>query len=129
MNSVVPFAKKMLQEHGEFRPFGGYLTGSGEIVDVGVDLEDKPPAAVVVRMLKEDFRKKARAGEIAASAVVFMVNIQCPSGRMSDAIQINLDHVENYSTEVLYPVTVDGHTVTYGPIFAQAGFAEVFEAG
>lgn len=129
MNSVVPFAKKMLQEHGEFRPYGGYLTGSGEIVDVGVELEDKPPAAVVVRMLTEDSRKKARAGGIAASAVVFMVNIRCPSGRMSGAIQINLDHIENYSAEVFYPFTVDGHTVNYEPIFAQAGSGEVFGAG
>jgi hypothetical protein len=128
MNSVVVFAKKMLQEHGEFRPYGGYLTVGREIVDVGVDLEDKVPAAVAVQMLAEDFQGKARTGVIVASAIVFMVNIRCPDGRMSDAIQVNLDHQESYSAEVFYPFTVNDGKVTYEAIFAQAGSGGIFSS-
>lgn len=37
MRELLSFAKQMLDEHGEFHPFGGYMKPSGEIVHVGVD--------------------------------------------------------------------------------------------
>src|SRR5437588_831558 len=35
MNSLLPFAEKMLREHGEFHPFGGAMKPDGDIVHHG----------------------------------------------------------------------------------------------
>jgi len=40
MNAILPLAEKMLREHGEFYPYGGYMQTSGEIVDVGAGEPD-----------------------------------------------------------------------------------------
>ena len=55
MNSVTPFAKKMLAEYGEFRPFGGYLKTDGAIVDVAANTNDAPASQAVV-LLKSQFQ-------------------------------------------------------------------------
>ena len=31
LNAMVPFGQQMLEEHGEFFPYGGVMTTSGEI--------------------------------------------------------------------------------------------------
>jgi hypothetical protein len=36
MNELLGFAERMLDEHGAFHPFGGYLKPSGAIIHVGV---------------------------------------------------------------------------------------------
>ena len=34
LNAVLPFAEKMLGEHGEFSPYGGAMRPNGEIISV-----------------------------------------------------------------------------------------------
>ena len=129
MNAVAPFAKKMLAEQGEFRPFGGYMLADGRIVDVGLDLEKQPSAADAVSILQSRFKEMAGRGEAIAFAVVYMVNIKCPDGIRSDAIQVNLDHGQGYSAEVLYPYVIQNGAVVYGKMFAQAGESAMFKQG
>lgn len=43
LNSLLPFAKRRLAEHGEFYPFGSTMKPDGEIVAVGVHDGDEHP--------------------------------------------------------------------------------------
>src|SRR5438309_3725635 len=53
MNSVLPFAERMLKEYGEFFPFGGAMRPSGEIVSVGGKTDqERPPSAEVIKLLR-----------------------------------------------------------------------------
>jgi hypothetical protein len=129
MNELVPFAKRMLAEHGEFFPFGGFMKPDGAIVHVGA--EDKrtnePDAGKLMVMLKTSFRNKARSGECRATGIVVNVRLVPPGGAdKCNAIQVNLDHKEGYSAEVFYPYHLDGPQVIYGPIFAQKNDSDIF---
>lgn len=56
MNELFQFAKKMLNQYGEFHPFGGYLNNSDIVVHVGIESgtsQDK------VMRLKSSFKKLA----------------------------------------------------------------------
>ena len=37
-NAILPLAERMLTEHGEFYPFGGYMKPDGAIVHVGAPI-------------------------------------------------------------------------------------------
>ena len=37
VNEVVPVAKRMLEDYGDFFPYGAYIKPSGEIVHIGAD--------------------------------------------------------------------------------------------
>jgi hypothetical protein len=59
INEVLPVAKRMLNEHGEFFPYGGYMKLNGEIVHVGAkDSEtDRPKSKVLISILQNSFKE------------------------------------------------------------------------
>ena len=60
MNDILPFAKKMLSEHGEFFPYGGAMTTQGEIIHVGASEGDEhPPSQKLLDILIESFEAQA----------------------------------------------------------------------
>jgi hypothetical protein len=129
VNAVLPFAKQMLKEYGEFYPYGGYTTPEGVIIDVGVkkDGEDYPRSKDLLGTLRELFRSTAKAKRCRAVAIVFNVAITIPgSGQKSDAIQVSVEHRDGYSADIFYPYQLVDDEVNYGPIFAQAGNHEIF---
>ena len=130
MNDVLPLAQRMLREHGEFYPYGGYLKRGGEIVHVGAKDEDTeyPKSKDLLYVLRDSFSAMAEAGECTATAIVFDVRIDLPqTHKKSDAIQISLEHADGYSADVFFPYEIgeDGR-VTYGTTFAQEGNYEIF---
>ena len=129
MRASLPFAKHMLQECGEFRPYGAYMKPSGEIVDVGADAGSKyPKSKDSLELLRDSFSTLAREGKCKATAIVFDVRVELPrSAEKSDAIQICLEHADGYSAEVFIPYSEGESTgVVYGEIFAQAGQRDIF---
>ncbi len=129
MNELIPFAQKMLAEHGEFFPFGGVITSKGEIIHVGVsDGNEKPPSQKLIELMVEGFRAKAKTGEYRATAILFDVKVQIPESKeKTDAIQANLDHIDGYSVEVFLPYKIEKSGVTYGEMFAQKGKSDIFK--
>ena len=130
MNAILPFAKTMLKQYGEFYPYGGYMRLDGTIVDVGAeDSEtDRPQSRDLIHVLRSDFRELARNRQCKAAAVVFDVAVKVPnSDRKSDAIQICVDHEDGYSVEVFFPYQIVNNEVVYGSTFAQEGKREIFE--
>jgi len=90
MNAVLPLAEKMLRQHGEIYPYGGYMKPDGTIVDVGADDPDtdRPKSKDLLYVLRSSFREMASAYQCKAVAVVFDVAVNLPnSNRKSDAIR------------------------------------------
>jgi hypothetical protein len=103
---------------------------TGEIAHVGVEDEDTdhPKSKDLRYVLRDSFSAMAEAGECKATAMVFDVRVDLPgTQKKSDAIQVCLEHAENYSAEVFFPYEI-GHDrrVTYCGVFAQEGKHEIF---
>ena len=110
MTAMLPFAEKMLRQHGEFFPFGGALDKRGEVVTVGgTDGREQPPSADVIRLLKEGFVQGAKSGKYRATALIYDVRVMLPSnGQKSDAIAVALNHRDHYSVVVMFPYQLTG---------------------
>ncbi|SRR6266404_139200 len=132
MNAILPLAEKMLRQHGEFYPYGGYMTPDGRIVDVGADDPDadRPKSKDLIYVLKSSFREIASTGQCKAVAMVFNVSVNLPkSNRKSDAIQVCVEHVDGYAAEVFFPYQTINNEIVYAETFAQGGKHEFFELG
>ncbi len=128
MNAALPFAEKMLKQHGEFFPYGAALKENGEIASVaGYDGREQPPSKDVIGLLKQGFVQGAKAREYRATALVYDVKVKLPaSGEKSDAIAVSLNHRENYSVIVFFPYRLKNGQLVFGEVFAQEGEADVF---
>jgi hypothetical protein len=133
MNEVVPIAKRMLEDYGEFFPYGAYIKPSGEIVHIGADDNDTdhPRSKDLLYVLRDSFSAMAKVGECIATAIVFGVVVDMPNTHSkSDAIRVCLEHSDSYSAEVFFPYAVaDDGQVVYGLTFAQEGKRELFGSG
>jgi hypothetical protein len=129
MNSALPLAKQMLQEHGEFFPFGLALNSKGKVVAVApYDQREHPTSEDFIGQLKQLFNAQAKAGEFRATALIYDATVQTPkSGVNTDAIAVALDHRDNYSVVVFVPYRLERNQLTLGEMFAQQGAGEVFE--
>jgi len=129
MNALLPFAKQMLEQHGEFFPFGGTMKSNGEITyTAGYDGREPPPSVDVIKLLKDGFRSGARSGQYKATALVYDVRVVLPSsGQKSDAVAVALDHRDSYSVVVYFPYQIASGKVLFGEVFAEKGEANVFK--
>ncbi len=128
MNEALPFAEKMLQQYGEFIPYGYAMKANGEIVSIsGQSKKEHPPSMEIMVLLNDGFRKSAKSGEYIATSLIYDVKVVVPStGIKSDAISFALDHKDGYSVVVMLPYKLVNHKIIYGEIFAQAGEKEIF---
>jgi hypothetical protein len=129
MNAALPFAKQMLERHGEFFPYGQAMNADGKVEAVATDDgHEHPPSADVIRQLKQAFSAQAKSGKYKATALVYDVRVQLPTtGAKSDAIAVALDHRDNYSVVVFFPYRLEGPKLEMGGVFAQKGAADIFE--
>lgn len=124
LDELLPLAKKMLSAHGEFYPYGGFISRNGDIVHVSAKGQsDHPSSRELIDILRTKFRKDAAIKYYRATGIVYDVRV-CPPGasKKTDAIQVCLDHKENYSAEVFYPykILLNG-VLKLGDVFAQQG--------
>lgn len=129
LNALMPLAEQMLSQHGEFFPFGGTMSSTGEIAQSAASTgEERPPSQALIDQLRAGFRAAAERGEIRATAIVYDTLV-VPPGKTSkqDAVTVALDHRDDYSVLVVFPYsrTPDG-TVQIDPPFASQGSGEVF---
>jgi hypothetical protein len=129
MNNLLPTAQSMLSKYREFYPYGGYIELDGQIRHVGVKDEttEYPQSEDMIDVLENLFLEKARAHECKATAIICDVRVKAPgSERKQDAIQVRLDHVDGYSTEVFFPYEIVENEVRYSEIFAHKGKGGIF---
>lgn len=122
MNELLGFAEKMLGEHGEFHPFGGYLEPSGEVVHVGVQSNrESKTAQQKIDVMVESFKQLAAQKKAIAFGVVADVKIPLADGGKGDAIKFLLEHEDGYCAEVFFRYEVDGGDVAITDTIAQQG--------
>lgn len=131
MNELLPVAKKMLSEFGEFYPYGGYMKLNGDIVHVGAKANetDHPKSTDLVDIIEVSLRKTVASRQCKAVAIVYNVTVTLPnSTQTSDAIQVCVEHINNYSAEVFFPYKIDNAEIVYNSVFAQQGENVFFAA-
>jgi hypothetical protein len=109
LDSLMPFAKKMLQERHEFFPFGGKMTHDGKIVcDAAYDGREQPPSQALIDLLRQAHQAEARAQKIRVCAIIYDIRT-IPPGRTQkqDAIAAAIDHASGYSVVVVFPYAFD----------------------
>jgi hypothetical protein len=128
MNEAVPFAEKMLRQHGEFYPYGYVMKPSGEIALVaGYNGTDRPKSQIVIDLLVAGFKQDAAIGKVKATALVYDILVVPPgTSEKSDAIAVALDHRDNYSMVVIFPYVLRHGQLTIGAPFAQKGESRIF---
>ncbi|HEX3855741.1 MAG TPA: hypothetical protein VHY30_00415 [Verrucomicrobiae bacterium] len=130
MNEMLPVAEKMLRQYGEFFPYGGYMKPTDEIVHVGAKdpNTDRPKSKELIGILQDSFRTMVKNEQCNVTAIVFDVVVPIPdSNRKRNAIQVCLDHVDNYSAEVFFPYKLIDNQIIYEDTFSQEGKYEIFK--
>ena len=123
MGSVLPSAESMLRSFGKLRPFGAAIGSDGELVRLNADprLGLDPPARDVVRHIYASARSSAFARR--ALAVV-----QTGRSAGSDALRIDLEHMDGPCVTVVVPFAISRFKKTYtrGTIIAGPGERQVW---
>jgi hypothetical protein len=93
LNYCIDFAKTMLNDSGEFYPFGAAVGLDGQVKAVGgYDGKEHPNPQDIYRLLGESFTSNAQTGEICAVALAANVNIpkeyQSP---VPDGLRVHLE--------------------------------------
>ena len=129
LNTVLPMAEKLLAAHGEFYPFGASMKPGPEIaLTAAYDGRERPPSQPLIDLLHDGFHQEAVEGTIVASATVYDVRIARPgSTSKTDAVAIELDHRDNYSTVVFFPYAIRAGKVEFEEPFANKGEFGIFK--
>jgi hypothetical protein len=80
MKEILPIAKRMLAESGEFYPYGGITKIDGSIVHVTAQEKGtmRPKSKMLIDILRKEYQRQAMNREIVACALVFDVRIRQP---------------------------------------------------
>jgi hypothetical protein len=100
---LLGLAENMLEQTGEFRPFGARLAAGGQLalIDVAPTVPE-PSNPLIIDALYAGFRLEARAGTIRACAVCWDALVpRQEGGGLMDAIAIGLEHRDGDPTIVL----------------------------
>jgi hypothetical protein len=129
LNFLLPFAERMLNEHGEFYPYAAALDSDGELNAVGADVDDgdSPDVGEVLLALHEGLREQAAEGAIRASGIAADVTLTDPdSGETTDAVQVELDHADAEAVDVFVPYETEPDGIKFGELVAAEGREPVF---
>ena len=128
LNFLLPYAERMLTQHGEFYPYAASLDGDGELSAVGVDVDDdNPDVGELLIALHEGLRERAAEGSIRASGIAADVTLTDPdSGETTDAVQVELDHADADAVDIFVPYETEGEGIKFGELVAAEGREPVF---
>jgi hypothetical protein len=104
MNDLLAFAERMLSDHGEFHPFGGYMLDDGSITQIGVDMGDDSNHSGEQRAVAIESTLRSICSSLHPLVVGLVANValRAESGISQDAVQVALEHRDGYSAEVFF---------------------------
>lgn len=101
------FGKMMLEDAGEFHPFGAAIRVDGELVAFGgYDGNEHPDPEDIYQLLVDALAADARAG--GALAIAIAANVNIPAGYKSpspEGLRVQLE-TESYSRFIYVPYTL-----------------------
>ena len=125
MNELLPFARKMLSQFGEFHPFGGYMLDDESVVHVGLEsgAEGAGSGRVRATQLEERLREISLVMRPLVVGLVKNVSLGAPVNGVRDAVEFALEHRAGYCAEVFFPYRAldSGQGVEFLDATAQAG--------
>jgi hypothetical protein len=122
LEAVLPFAQQMLDQHGEFFPFGARVSVDGELVMLATDaVAEHPPSQDVL----DELLNVARAVARDSRAACFTSDVLVDGG---DAIRVEIEHRDGHAIVVLLPYEMvrPGPGVVYGDLMAAPGVPRVW---
>jgi hypothetical protein len=127
---LLPFAEERLNHDGEFRPYAAMVAADGSLKSVESGEDEEPEVGELLVALHTELRERAAEGAIRASGIAADVTLTDPdSGEETDAVQLELDHVDTDAVDVYVPYTSGDEGVKFGELVAAAGQAPVFTSG
>ena len=129
LNALVEFARMMLDEKGEFFPFGASLKDDGLIHSEPIELaSERPSVHEVLDALVAAFRDHAQDHTVRAVGICTDAHILLPDGvRESDAISVQLEHRNGDAVMIFVPYDKPlMGAVRYEPVFAAEGERIIF---
>jgi hypothetical protein len=98
LNFTLPFAQEMLDDAGEFYPFGAAVDAHDEVrlLSGGPDLGEHPASTEVLAVLLNGLRNERDV--LRAAAVVSDVRLAD-----TDAVRVELEHRDGHALEVYLP--------------------------
>jgi hypothetical protein len=125
LSVVVPFAEEMLGKHGEFFPFGGSISSHGDASLTAAEpgRAETPSSDRLLAGLYEG----ARANATTTRAAAFVADVRTDG---SDAVRVELEHLEGVALVVLLPYTRGGFrkTLTFGQMSVSRGEPKIWVA-
>jgi hypothetical protein len=120
LNTVLPFARQMLIERGEFYPFGATMKADGKIEQRGAYTgEEFPEPQELIGLLLGAYRAQAAKGELRATALCFDARTIPPQTEKTDAICVRLEHEDGEAVDVFIPYRKERQgDLTWGDLFA-----------
>jgi len=103
LNACLPFARQMLEQHGEFHPFGATITSEGQLGLEGADPGEEFPAGQdLVQFLVSALKTRAAQNAIKATAICANVTMKRPAGDR-DAVPVAIEHRDAQPIVVFMP--------------------------
>lgn len=104
LDAVLPFARQMVEEYGEFHPMGASMGADGLVAQVGAYTGEEFPAGEdVIELLTADPAQRAEQGELRGAAICANVTVDLPDLGRTDAIQVAIEHRDADPIIVLMP--------------------------
>jgi hypothetical protein len=128
MNTLLPFAEKMLREYGEFYPYRGAMTPDGKVVEhAAYTGSEFPKGTEVIQLLTEAFQKDAADRKYIATAIIYDIRTIPPGeSEKTDAVCVSLDHNDGYSVNIIFPYTLKHAELSLREPFATKGDGKIF---
>jgi len=129
LNVLLPLAKQMLLNTGEFFPQGVTLDNEGmPAMSAPYKGKEQPTVDQVIAQLMEGLRTKAATGTITAAGLCLDAWVALPDTSVkTDAIEVRLEHITGDAVRVFLPYTKsveDQHQ--FGELFAVAWPGGIF---
>jgi hypothetical protein len=128
LGALLPFAEKMLAEHGEFYPFAATMSDAGECEMAAVaDDGEEPSPQQLIDLYVEQFRTEAKTGEFKATAIIYHATTIPPGKTQEENTVIGaVDHRGGFSAKICFPYSLQAGQLKLQKPYAAAGNNQIF---
>jgi hypothetical protein len=128
LGALMPFAEKMLAEHGDFFPFAAAMSESGECEMAAVaDDGEEPSPRELIDLFVEQFHTEAKTGEFKATAIIYNAKTIAPGKTEEENTMIgSVDHRDGFSAKICFPYSLESGKLKLQKPYVAAGENRIF---
>lgn len=125
LTQVITVAGELLAKNKEIYPIGAVLKEDNQIEFLeAYDGNEFPESQIVIDNINKVLIDGAKNKEYIATALVYMTTSKDPkTGESFDALNVQIDHKDNYSFVAIFPYIFSDSTLDFGePLFYQGEY-------